>query len=114
MDSPTPHRGLRIAVVAIVELANALSSVQNVFTDYHHATAPLRFAQALTSLHVAVPPFHSGFVVLVLGYLLLLPELCPPAEPLVPIDQGTQPEWQRGQSASMVWSASKRHSPCYL
>lgn len=70
MDSPTPHRGLRIAVV---ELANALSSVQNVFTDYHHATAPLRFAQALTSLHVAVPPFHSGFVVLVLGYLLLLP-----------------------------------------
>lgn len=62
MASPAPHHGLRIAlaVVALVELADALSSVQNIFTDYHHETALLRFAQALTSVKLALAPLVAG------------------------------------------------------
>ena len=60
--APAPHLWLRIvlAVVALVELADALSSVHNIFTDYHHATALLRFAQALTSVKLALAPLVAG------------------------------------------------------
>jgi hypothetical protein len=39
--APTQHHWLRIAltVVALVELADALSSIHNIFADYHHPTA---------------------------------------------------------------------------
>ena len=54
--SPAPHRWLRLAlvVVAALELLDALTSMHNIFTDYHHATALLRFAQALTSVKLAL------------------------------------------------------------
>ena len=60
--APTQHHWLRIAlaVVALIELADALSSVHNIFTDYHHPTALLRFAQALTSLKLALAPLVAG------------------------------------------------------
>jgi hypothetical protein len=57
-----PHFMLRIGLflVAFVEFADALSSVHNIFTDYHHATALLRFAQALTSVKLALAPLVAG------------------------------------------------------
>ena len=60
--APAPHYWLRIAlaVVALIELADALSSVHNIFTDYHHTTALLRFAQALTSVKLALAPLVAG------------------------------------------------------
>jgi hypothetical protein len=60
--APTQHHWLRIAlaVVALVELADALSSIHNIFTDYHHPTALLRFAQALTSVKLALAPLVAG------------------------------------------------------
>ena len=53
-----PHRWLRIglAIIAAFELLDALSGVQNIFTDYHHPTALLRFAQTLTSIKLALAP----------------------------------------------------------
>ena len=62
VDSSAPHRGLRIllAVVALVELAEALASVQNIFTEYHHEAALLRFAQALTSVKLALAPLVAS------------------------------------------------------
>jgi hypothetical protein len=44
--APVPHHWLRavLAIVALVELADALSSVHDIFTDYHHETTLLRFA----------------------------------------------------------------------
>lgn len=50
-NSSAPHRGLRIllAVVALVELAEALASVQNIFTEYHHEAA-------LSSVKLALAP----------------------------------------------------------
>ena len=58
--APAPHHWLRtaLAVVALVELADALSSVHNIFIDYHHDTALLRFAQALTSVKLALGLCH--------------------------------------------------------
>jgi hypothetical protein len=52
MVFPAPHPLLRLAlvVVAALELLDALTSAHNIFTDYHHPTALLRFAQALTSV----------------------------------------------------------------
>ena len=52
------HIWLRIglAAVAALELVDALGSAQNIFTDYHHETAYLRFAQALTSIDLALAP----------------------------------------------------------
>ena len=55
-----PHHWLRIAlaIVALIELADALSSVHNIFTDYHHTTALLRFA--LASVKLALAPLVAG------------------------------------------------------
>jgi hypothetical protein len=60
--APTQHHWLRIAlaVVALVELADALSSIHDIFTDYHHPTALLRFAQALISVKLALAPLVAG------------------------------------------------------
>jgi hypothetical protein len=59
---PPPHRWLRLAlvVVAALELLDALTSMHNIFTDYHHQTALLRFAQALTSVQLALAPFIAA------------------------------------------------------
>ena len=61
-DRPPRHLWLRfgLAVVAALELLTALGSVQNIFTDYHRQTAYLRFAQALTSVDLALAPLVSG------------------------------------------------------
>src|SRR5437899_1338109 len=60
--APTPHRWLRAALVLIaaLEFLDALSGVQNIFTDYHHPTALLRFAQTLTSIKLALAPVIAG------------------------------------------------------
>lgn len=56
------HRWLRIGLVLIaaLEFLDALSGVQNIFTDYHHDMALLRFAQTLTSIRLALAPVISG------------------------------------------------------
>jgi hypothetical protein len=56
------HRWLRIGLVLIaaLEFLDALSGVQNIFTDYHHDTALLRFAQTLTSIMLALAPLLAG------------------------------------------------------
>ena len=57
-----PHRWLRVGltVVAAIELLDALSGIENIFTDYHHDTALLRFAQALMSVKLALTPVIAG------------------------------------------------------
>jgi hypothetical protein len=61
-DSAPSHRWLRLllVLVAALEFLDALSGVQNVFTDYHHDTTPLRVAQALTSINLALAPLLAG------------------------------------------------------
>ena len=56
------HRWLRIGLVLIaaLEFLDALSGVENIFADYHHDTALLRFAQTLTSIKLALAPVISG------------------------------------------------------
>jgi len=56
------HPSLRfgLAVIAALEFLEALGGAQNIFTDYHHQTAYLRFAQALTSVDLALAPLVSG------------------------------------------------------
>jgi hypothetical protein len=53
--APAQHHWLRIAlaVVALVELADALSSIHNIFTDYHHPTALLRFPHFFLASNIA-------------------------------------------------------------
>lgn len=60
--APQPHRWLRLGLVLIaaLEFLDALSGMQNIFTDYHHDTALLRFAQTLTSIRLALAPFIAG------------------------------------------------------
>lgn len=60
--APPSHRWVRagLVVIAAVELLDALSSVQGIFTDYHHETELLRFAQGLTSIKLAVSPLLAG------------------------------------------------------
>jgi hypothetical protein len=57
-----PYRWLRagLILVAALELLDALSGVQNIFTDYQHPTALLRFAQTLTSIKLALAPVFAG------------------------------------------------------
>jgi hypothetical protein len=64
--APPRHRFLRIAlaVVAALELVDALGGAQNIFTDYHHETAYLRFAQALTSIDLALAPVIAATALL--------------------------------------------------
>src|SRR5512142_2023692 len=61
-DIAPPHRWLRVVLVlvAALEFLDALSGVQNIFTDYHHLTAFLRFAQTLTSIRLALAPVIAG------------------------------------------------------
>ena len=63
-NTPTApsHRWLRIGLVLIaaLEFLDALSGVQNIFTDYHHDTTLLRFAQTLISIRLALAPVISG------------------------------------------------------
>jgi hypothetical protein len=60
------HRWLRIGLVLIaaLEFLDALSGVQNIFTDHHHDTALLRFAQMLTSIRLALAPVIAGFALI--------------------------------------------------
>jgi hypothetical protein len=59
---PSPHPWLRLAlvVVAALELLDAATSVPNIFVDYHQPTALLRFAQALTSVRLALAPIIAA------------------------------------------------------
>lgn len=59
---PAPYPWLRLAlvVVAALELLDALTRAHNIFTDYHYPTALLRFAQALTSVQLALAPFITA------------------------------------------------------
>src|SRR5512144_1619748 len=61
-DTVPPHRWLRVVLVLIaaLEFLDALSGVQNIFTDYHHPAALLRFAQTLTSIKLALAPVIAG------------------------------------------------------
>ena len=61
-DSAPPYRWLRVLLVLIgaLEFLDALPGVQNIFTDYHHDTALLRFAQGLTSVRLALSPLLAG------------------------------------------------------
>jgi hypothetical protein len=56
------HRWLRVLLVLIaaLEFLDALSGVQNIFTDRHHETVWLRFAQGLTSIQLALSPLLAG------------------------------------------------------
>jgi len=58
IDNTPPHRWLRVILVLIaaLEFLDALSGVQNIFTDYNHPTEFLRFAQTLTSIKLALAP----------------------------------------------------------
>lgn len=60
--TPAPRRLLcaALAVVAAVEMLDALSSAPNIFTDYHHETALLKVAQGLTNVKLALAPFIAG------------------------------------------------------
>jgi hypothetical protein len=60
LPASRPWLRLALAVVAAIELLDALSSVPNIFADYHHPTALLRFAQALTSVKLALAPTITG------------------------------------------------------
>jgi hypothetical protein len=57
-----PRRWLRagLAVIAALELLDALSGVPNIFTDYHQPTALHSFAQTLTSIKLALAPVIAG------------------------------------------------------
>ena len=61
-DAAPSRRWLRVllVLVAALEFLDALSGVQNIFTDYHHDTTLLRFAQALTSINLALSPLLAG------------------------------------------------------
>ena len=61
-DAAPSHRWLRVFLILVagLEFLDVLSGVQNIFTDYHHDTALLRFAQALTSINLALSPLLAG------------------------------------------------------
>jgi len=60
--APARHAWLRAAlvVVAAVQLIEGLSNAPLIFADYHHATAYLRFAQALISIKLALNPLVAA------------------------------------------------------
>ena len=64
--APPSYRWARVGLVlvAAIELLDALSGVQGIFTDYHHDTALLRFAQGLTSIKLALSPLLAGVALL--------------------------------------------------
>ena len=56
------YRWARVSLVLIaaIELLDALSSMQGIFTEYHHETALLRFAQGINSIKLALSPLLAG------------------------------------------------------
>jgi len=56
------RRWLRVLLILIaaLEFLEALSGVSNIFTDYHHETTLLRFAQGLMSVKLALSPLLAG------------------------------------------------------
>ena len=60
--APPSYRWTRVGLVLIaaIELLDALSGVQGIFTEYHHETALLRFAQTLNSVKLALSPLLAG------------------------------------------------------
>jgi hypothetical protein len=60
--APPSYRWARVGLIfiAAVELLDALSSVQGIFTEYHHETSLLRFAQGLNSIKLALSPLLAG------------------------------------------------------
>jgi len=71
--APSHHYWLRIGlmVVAALELMDALASIGNIFTDYHHASALLRFAQTLLSIKLALAPVAAGAALLFAAFARL-------------------------------------------
>lgn len=57
-----PHRliGISLIAVAAIETLSALANFSVIFVDYHHETALLKFAQALTSVNLALAPLLAG------------------------------------------------------
>ncbi len=66
---PASHPWLRLALAAVaaIELLDALSSVQTA-ADHHHATASLRFAQALTSVKLGLAPLAALAALLLVAF----------------------------------------------
>jgi hypothetical protein len=64
--APAPHHWLRLGltVVATLETYDALAGIPNIFTDHQHANALLRFAQALTSIKLALAPVIAATALL--------------------------------------------------
>jgi len=60
--APPSYRWARVSLVLIaaIELLDALSSMQGIFTEYHHETALLRFAQGINSIKLALSPLLAG------------------------------------------------------
>jgi hypothetical protein len=56
--APSRHRWLCIflAVIAMIELVDALTSIQTIFTDYPADTAALRLAQTLGNIRLVLTP----------------------------------------------------------
>jgi len=68
-SAPPSHRWLRagLVLIAALEFLDALSGVENIFTDYRHPTALLRFAQTLTSIKLALAPLVAGAALVFAG-----------------------------------------------
>ncbi|MGA8889847.1 MAG: hypothetical protein WB489_24670, partial [Pseudolabrys sp.] len=45
-----------LAVIATIELVDALTSIQTIFTDHANDTTALRFAQTLTNVRLLLTP----------------------------------------------------------
>jgi len=56
--APSRHRWLCffLAVIATIELVDALTSIQTIFTDHSDDTTALRFAQTLTNIRLLLTP----------------------------------------------------------
>jgi hypothetical protein len=49
-----------LVVVALIETVSAVFNVSGIFNDYGHTTQLLKFAQALTSVDLAIAPLIAG------------------------------------------------------
>ncbi len=60
--APAPSRWPRVLLIAVaaLELFGALSDLPSLFQDYGHTTRLLIFAQALTSVRIALAPLLAG------------------------------------------------------
>ncbi|HYC18833.1 MAG TPA: hypothetical protein VEC94_16630 [Pseudolabrys sp.] len=68
-SAPPSHRWLRagLVLIAALEFLDALSGVENIFTDHQHPTALLRFAQTLASIKLALAPLIAGAALVFAG-----------------------------------------------